>query len=86
MVPLVPSSVQPIECRRNANPFIFSPQLVHQLQLLTFARKALALAYRLARPRPLPSARGRPPTYADETILVTVIVMAIWQLSPYQMA
>lgn len=86
MVSLVSSPVQSIEPQRNANPFIFSPQLVHQLQLLAFARKVLALACRLARPHPLPSARGRPPTYADETILVTVIVMAIWQLSPYQMA
>ncbi len=86
MVALTPSLVQAIDRPRYEDPFIFSTDLVRQLQLLAFARKVLAVAYRLLRPPRLPSARGRPHTYPDEVILVTVIVMAIWQLSPRAMA
>lgn len=86
MVSLTPSPVQSIVRHKNEDPFVFSVDLVRRLQLLAFARRVLALACCLLRPPRLPSARGRPDTYSDEVILVTVMVMSIWQLSPYAMA
>jgi len=85
MVSLTTSRVQSLTCFRNEDPFIFSVGLVHQLQLLSFARKVLALSCQLLRPKRLSPARGRPDDYPDEVILVTVMVMAIWHLSPRTM-
>jgi hypothetical protein len=53
-----------------ADPFIFSPQMVSQLQLLRFARCVLRWTARL-KPTLPPAVGGRPMTYADESILVT---------------
>ena len=64
--------------------FVFSPAMVRDLELMNFARAVLGLAMRL-RPT-LPASRGgHPDVYSDESILVTVFVMAVWQLSPRQM-
>jgi len=66
------------------DPFVFSTDMVRDLQLLAFARQVLSLAGSL-RPA-LPGSRGRPDTYRDESVLVTLLVMAVWQLPPRQMA
>jgi hypothetical protein len=63
------------------DPFVFSPQMVKDLHLMTFAGSVLALATRL-RPA-LPAGQGgRPVSYSDATVLVTLLVMMVWQLSP----
>lgn len=86
MVTLAPATVQAITRReKQEDPFIFSPDLIEHLQLLVFARKVIALAFRLL-PFRLPCGRGRPDLYPDEVILVTLMVMAVWQLSPRAMA
>jgi len=65
--------------------FIFSTDMVRDLQLMAFARSVLALAMSL-RPA-LPAGRGgRPDVYSDESVLVSLLVMVVWQLSPRQMA
>ncbi len=85
MVTSAPATVQAITRRKKQeDPFFFSPDLIEHLQLLTFARKVLAFAFRLL-PLQLPSGRGRPDLYPDEVILVTLIVMRVWQLSPREM-
>ena len=66
------------------DPFVFSPQMVTDLQLMAFARRVLWMAHWL-RPgrRGLPDPRGgRPCVYHDESVLVTLLVMTVWQLSP----
>jgi hypothetical protein len=66
------------------DPFVFSPQLVSELRLFPLAALIIKLAgwWRPA----LPAAPGgRPRTYGDESILVTIFVMSIWQLSPESM-
>jgi hypothetical protein len=77
-----------IQCQQRAisqsqadDPFIFSPQMVRELQLLVFARCVLRWAARL-KPALSRAGSGRPITYADESILVTIMVMAVWQVSP----
>lgn len=67
------------------DPFIFSTDLIAHLQLLSFARQVLRLAFSLL-PLRLPPAGGRPDCYPDEVVLVTLIVMSIWQLSPRAIA
>lgn len=70
---------------KQPDPFVFSTDLIRDLQLMVFARQVLGLAMSF-RPA-LPTARGgRPDTYSDESILVSLLVMAVWQLSPRQMA
>lgn len=66
------------------DPFIFSTQMIRDLELMLFARKVLAVTTGL---RPvLPSGRsGRPITYPNEAVLVTLLVMMVWQLSPESM-
>jgi hypothetical protein len=66
---------------RAEDPFIFSPQRVSELRLLRFARCVLNWAARL-KPALPPAAGGRPMTYADESVLVTIMVMTVWQVSP----
>lgn len=84
MVTLAPATVQAItRCEKQEDPFIFSTDLMERLQLLIFARKVLALAFRRLLLR-LPCSRGRPDLYSDEVILVTLMV--VWQLSPRAMA
>ena len=70
---------------QEADPFVFSTDMVRDLQLMVFVRQVLRLAF-MARPA-LPASRGgRPLVYSEESILVTILVMAVWQLSPRQMA
>jgi hypothetical protein len=66
------------------DPFVFSPQMVRDLQLMAFAREVLAFASRL-RPSLASGQGGRPVLYSDETVLVTLLVMLVWQLSPEAM-
>ncbi len=66
------------------DPFIFSPQLVHELRLLPLASLIIRLADWF-RPAIVAGAGGRPVTYRDESILVTILVMSLWQLSPEKM-
>ncbi|MGC8733039.1 MAG: hypothetical protein ACP5RC_12405 [Halothiobacillaceae bacterium] len=47
MVTLVPATFQAItRNKKQEDPFIFSPDLIERLQLLEFARKVIALAFR----------------------------------------
>jgi len=62
------------------DPFVFSPQLVQDLRLMTFARQVLTcVTQRLASGQ-----GGRPLSYTDETVLVRLLMM-VWQLSPEAM-
>jgi hypothetical protein len=72
---------------KEVDPFVFSPQMVRDLELMTFAQGLLALAARLKPERPaLPAAPGgRPVEYRDESVWVSILVMAVWQLSPEAM-
>jgi len=85
MVALVPKSVQSPVPYHEPDPFIFSIHLINLLDMVGFARRVLTLALVMMRPKRLPSCGGRPDVYPDEVILVTVIIMAVWQLSPRQM-
>jgi hypothetical protein len=66
------------------DPFVFSPQLVRDLQLMNFARQVLAFIARRC-PTLASGPGGRPRSYTDETVLVTLLVMMVWQLSPEAM-
>jgi hypothetical protein len=66
------------------DPFVFSPQMVQDLGLMTFARKVLTCMTRL-RPALATGQGGRPVSYPDATVLVTLLVMMVWQLSPETM-
>jgi hypothetical protein len=67
------------------DPFVFSPDMVRDLGLMEFAGQVMRLA--TGRRPALPAASGgRPDTYSDESVLVTLLVMLVWQLSPRQMA
>lgn len=66
------------------DPFVFSPQMVKELNLMRFAHRVLSWCAPF-RPR-LPSGQGgHPIVYSDESILVTLLVMMVWQLSPEAM-
>lgn len=63
------------------DPFIFSTQMISELQLRKLAR--LIVTWANGWPPSLPAGPGgRPQTYLDESILVTIMVMSVWQLSP----
>lgn len=67
------------------DPFVFSPDMVRDLGLMEFAGQVIKVA-KGTRPA-LPAANGgRPETYSDESVIVTLLVMLVWQLSPRQMA
>lgn len=66
------------------DPFIFSPQMVNELQLRALARVIIQLGERV-RPSLPAGAGGAPQTYRDESVLVTIMVMSVWQLSPEAM-
>jgi hypothetical protein len=68
----------------NEDPFIFSTQLVNDLHLQPLARLIISLA-RKWRPALPAGPGGRPPKYSDASILVTIMVMSVWQLSPEAM-
>ena len=66
------------------DPFIFSHQMIKELRLLPLARFIVMVSAWL---RPTLPARpgGRPVTYTNESILVAIFVMSVWQLSPEAM-
>jgi hypothetical protein len=66
------------------DPFVFSPQLVSELRLLPLAGLIMVVANWL-RPALPAGSGGRPVTYRDESILVAILVMSLWQLSPEKM-
>lgn len=66
------------------DPFIFSSQMVRELRLMTLARFIVMLSD-WWRPALTAGAGGRPVTYRDESILVTIFVMSVWQVSPETM-
>ncbi len=66
------------------DPFIFSPQLVNQLRLLSLARLIVLFA-NWVQPALPAGPGGRPVTYRDESVLVAIWVMSLWQLSPESM-
>lgn len=66
------------------DPFIFSPQMVRELHLLSLAGLIVKLSNWL-RPTLPAGPGGRPITYRDESILVAIFVMSVWQLSPETM-
>lgn len=67
------------------DPFVFSPDMVRDLRLMEFAGQVVKLA-KGTRPALVAPQGGRPETYSDESVLVTLLVMLVWQLSPRQMA
>ncbi len=61
--------------------FIFSTQMIRELQVSKLAR--LIVTWANGWQPALPAGPGgRPQTYLDESILVTLMVMSVWQLSP----
>jgi hypothetical protein len=66
------------------DPFIFSTQMISELQLRPLARLIVTWTNRLQPSLPA-GPGGRPQTYPDENILVTIMVMSVWQLSPEAM-
>jgi len=72
---------------KRPDPYVFSPQMVRDLELMAFVQRVLDMARRLRPGRPaLPaSAGGRPVEYLDASVWVTVLVMVVWQLSPEAM-
>lgn len=77
-------SIEALGKAREPDPFVFSPQMVHDLELMRFSHSVLSVAS-VVRPgrRALPAARGgRPLEYRGESIWVTILVMVVWQLSP----
>lgn len=72
---------------READPFVFSIQMIRDLKLMSFARAVLGVVGQLRLNRPALPVRpgGRPLEYRDESIWVTLLVMMVWQLSPEAM-
>lgn len=66
------------------DPFIFSTQMISELHLRPLARLIVTWANGLQLSLPA-GPGGRPQTYLDESILVTIMVMSVWQLSPEAM-
>lgn len=85
MLSLMPRPVQSPARMTGPDPFIFSVDLVRRLQLVEFAHRVLTAAAHLTQPKRLPSVGGHPDTYSEVAILVTIMIMAIWHLSPRQM-
>jgi len=63
--------------------FIFSPDFLRILNLISFVRFILALAnkFSLKKPKPEGTFQGREQTYTDEQVMLTAIVMRVWRLS-----
>lgn len=78
------SQEQTLATSAGEDPFIFSPQLVNQLRLLSLARLIVLFA-NWVRPTLPAGPGGRPVTYRDESVLVAILVMSLWQLSPESM-
>lgn len=76
-----------IGSNKEEDPFVLSPEMIVGLDLLKFAGAVLSLAAR-SQPGPKRLAAGpggRPMLYRAESIWVTLLVMAVWQLSPEAM-
>lgn len=71
--------------QKAVDPFVFSPEMVRDLRLMEFAGQVLRVAKGTQPALPATSG-GRPDTYSDESVLVTLLVMLVWQLSPRQLA
>lgn len=82
-------STQPsqINIQLNANKendeFIFSPDFLRILNMLSFVRWCLKLANRFSIPKPKPEGtfQGREQLYTDEQVMLTAIVMRVWRIS-----
>lgn len=70
--------------QKAADPFVFSKDLVTELRLIEFAQQVLSLSTRL-RPALPKGPGGHPFEYSSATVLVTLLVMSVWQLSPEAM-
>jgi hypothetical protein len=70
---------------KGMDPFVFSPDMVRDLRLMALAGQVIKVA-KGTRPALPATSGGRPETYSDESVLVTLLVMLVWQLSPRQMA
>jgi hypothetical protein len=62
---------------KGPDPFVFSTDMIRDLQLMAFARQVLGMAF-IGRPALPATSGGRRRTYSDESILVTLLVMAVW--------
>jgi hypothetical protein len=71
--------------QKRVDPFVFSPEMIRDLQLMEFAGQVMKMARGMRPALPAPNG-GRPETYSDESVLVTLLVMLVWQLSPRAMA
>ena len=71
---------QALKLVKGEDPFVFSPQMVSELQLRSLAKSIIEIAERL-RPSLPAAAGGAPQTYQDESVLVAIMVMSVWQLS-----
>ena len=69
---------------KEPDPFVFSTAMIRDLQLMNFAREMVRIAQ--WPPALSAGAGGRPQTYRDESIWVTLLVMMVWQVSPREMA
>jgi len=76
--------VDPYARQKKADPFVFSKDLVRELRLAEFVQQVLSRSTWL-RPMLPKGPGGHPLEYSDVTILVTLLVMAVWQLSPEAM-
>lgn len=74
------------DCRehKGTDPFIFSKDMVHELRLIEFAQQVLSWSTNL-RPVLPKGPGGHPIEYSSTTILVTLLVMSVWQISPEMM-
>ena len=81
---LVRRQTEAIEKKGAGDLWVFSNGLVNQLQLTRFAHEVLSWAESGRRALPA-GLGGRPQSYSDATILVTLLVMTVWQLSPETM-
>jgi hypothetical protein len=80
-------SIEAGKKKKEADPFVFSVQMIRDLELMSFSRAVLGVAAWVRSGRPALPARpgGRPLEYLDESIWVTLLVMMVWQLSPEAM-
>jgi len=67
-----------------SDPFIQSPDFINKLHLLEFSRLIVYLANQ-SRPSLPTKIGGRPKQYRDESVLVVIFVMSVWQWSPEYM-
>ena len=76
--------VKGCEFEKAADPYVFSKDMVSELRLIEFAQQVLSWSTRM-RPALPKGPGGHPLEYASATVLVTLLVMSVWQLSPETM-